>query len=74
MYLYSAQSLEKMRFIDTDAWVTAFAVSPDSATLASGFEDGSIWLWRIFDGSPLAKCAAIIGKSTPSPSRPMPPG
>nr|HNB53500.1 tetratricopeptide repeat protein [Anaerolineales bacterium] len=55
MYLYSVQSLEKMRFIDTDAWVTAFAVSPDSATLASGFEDGLIWLWRIFDGSPLRK-------------------
>ncbi|MCB9135963.1 MAG: tetratricopeptide repeat protein [Anaerolineales bacterium] len=55
LYLYSTQAFERMRFIDTDAWVTAFAISPDSATIASGFEDGLIWLWRVFDGSPLRK-------------------
>jgi WD40 repeat protein len=48
VYLYDAETLEEVRFIETHAYVRGVAFSPDGATLASG--SGDVRLWRVADG------------------------
>ncbi len=50
-YLYDAETLEEVRFIESDAGVLSVAFSPDGTTLASGSYDGTVRLWRVADGS-----------------------
>lgn len=47
VYLYDAETLEEVRFIECDAWVYSVAFSPDGATLASGSGDGTVRLWGV---------------------------
>jgi len=51
IYLYNAQPLTNVCFIETDAWVNSVAFSPDGATLVSGSEDHMVRLWRVDDGT-----------------------
>jgi len=53
IYLYDAQTLEEVRFIEINAWVTSVAFSPDGTRLASGSKDGTVRLWRVADGTPM---------------------
>ena len=50
VYLYDAETLEEVRFIECDAWVASVAFSPDGATLASGSWDNTVRLWGVADG------------------------
>ncbi len=47
IYLYDAQTLEEVRFIETDSWVASVAFSPDGQTLASESWDGTVRLWGV---------------------------
>jgi len=51
IYLYDAGTLEEVRFIQTDAWITSVAFSPDGERLASGSADRTVRLWRVADGA-----------------------
>ncbi len=51
VYFFYKNRNEIARIFDADAQVTALAMSQDSALLATGFEDGTIWIWRTADGA-----------------------
>jgi hypothetical protein len=51
IYLYDANNLTDVRFIETNAWVFNVVFSPDGTILAAGLGDGTIRLWRVADGS-----------------------
>lgn len=46
IYIFDQQNLQLEKFIDTRAWMTALAFSPDGSTLAAGDRDGLIRLWH----------------------------
>jgi len=50
IYLYDAQTLAEVRFIETEGGVGSVAFSPDEETLASG-SGQEIRLWRVSDGT-----------------------
>jgi len=50
VYLYDAETLEEVRFIECGARVYSVAFSPDGATLASGSGDNTVRLWGVADG------------------------
>ncbi len=50
IYLRDAQTLNELRYIDTDSAVSSVAFAPDGATLASGMNDDMVRLWRMADG------------------------
>jgi WD40 repeat protein len=47
IYIYDADSLAEVRYIETGFWVTSLAYSPDGTVLASGSNDGTIKLWQV---------------------------
>ncbi len=51
IYLYDAQTLEEVRFIEYPVWVISLAFSPDGTLLASGSSDNIICLWSVPDGA-----------------------
>lgn len=55
LYIYDAESLEFIYFIDTDRSVEAVAISAHGELAATGFDDGVVSLWNPADGAPLQK-------------------
>ena len=51
IFIYDSSSLNEIRFIETTGNALSVAFSPDGNTLAVGFWDGSIQLWRTSDGA-----------------------
>jgi len=47
IWLYDAETLEDIRYIETDSGVTSVAFAPDGQTLASGSHDGTVRLWGV---------------------------
>jgi WD40 repeat protein/serine/threonine protein kinase len=64
IHIYSANSLEEMRFIDADVWISSVAFSFDAEVVASGVRDGTIRLWRVADGNPLHTLKGHTGNVT----------
>jgi WD40 repeat protein len=50
IYVYSADRLKLIRFIDTGEWVTAITISPDGDYIAAPTRVGAIGVWRIRNG------------------------
>ena len=50
IYLYDAETLQEIRFIDTGAWIFGVSFSPDGSTLASGDRDSKVRLWDVRGG------------------------
>lgn len=55
IYFFRKGKSEIVRFLDTDTVVECMALSPDSARIATGFDDGSILIWRVADGALIRK-------------------
>ena len=51
IYLYDAETLEQVRFIEIEIGVWSLAFSSSGSVLASGLDDGSVLLWRVDDGT-----------------------
>lgn len=47
IYLYDAETLEEVRYLESDARVLSVAFSPDGQTLASGSGDYTVRLWGL---------------------------
>lgn len=47
IYIYDVQTLEEIRYVETDQIVKALSFSPDGQTLASVLRDGKIVLWQL---------------------------
>ncbi|MGB0385736.1 MAG: protein kinase domain-containing protein [Ardenticatenaceae bacterium] len=55
IYLYDAETLEQIAFIESNHAITSVAFSPDGQTLVSGSRsDPTVRLWRVSDGMLLA--------------------
>ena len=51
VYLYTAETLQVIRLIETDSLVYGIAFSPDGQTLAGGMANHAVYLWNVSDGS-----------------------
>ena len=49
IYLYNAETLKELWFLEIDAWITSIAFSPDGHTLVSGSSDTTVKLWNVED-------------------------
>jgi len=50
IYLYDAETLKQVRFIDSGDWVETIAFSPDSKALASGTQNKAVQVWKVDTG------------------------
>jgi len=64
VYFYRKGKNEIVRFIDTDTAVECMSVSPDCSRIATGFEDGTILVWRVADGALIRKLRGHARKVT----------
>ena len=51
VYLYAAETMEQVRFIETNTWVNDVAFSPDGTLLAVATRDNTIQLRQVSDGA-----------------------
>jgi WD40 repeat protein len=51
LVLYDAHTQAEVRFIPSITWVRAVAFTPDSQTLAVGYYEPAVRLWRVADGT-----------------------
>jgi WD40 repeat protein len=62
--IFDAQSgALKFKLAGHQSWVYSATFSPDSKLLATGDADGSVRLWRVADGKPLATLVPVSSKS-----------
>ncbi len=51
LVIYDARQYSELRFIPSPVWVRSVAFSPDGQTLAAGYYDTTVRLWRVSDGA-----------------------
>jgi WD40 repeat protein len=59
--IWSTNKANELSRTTTDSWATAIAFSPDGKLLASGHDDGKIFLWNIPSLSPAGELAGHEG-------------
>jgi WD40 repeat protein len=61
IYLYDANTLDEVRFIDSSSWVSQRSLLAGWGLAGQRVSDGTVKLWRVADGSELHTMAGHTG-------------